>query len=427
MPNKNTNSNKTGSNTAGNTSNNTGNNTNSNTGSRNKRKNMNTNISNCLKECKLFENKDSKVSALSKSAYKNEENYQKSFPEIEKFSKSIADKDKKLIDCCIYNQNNDDGLFCAWVFYKYLVSIGNATDKITFVPLSPASGNRPDWHLEKKMDFITGRNVIICDIAYSLQNLETIAKSAKSMYMIDDHIRTERELKELDTIAILKGNWFIGDDKHSAVAYTWKFFFPNEPAPIIVQYIDNDDRKLHLPFLFYDRAFKSYISFRITHSPYIKKFTNVDAFAKLNNQIENIDKNFMLMVGHYYDELVNNLKDQIAKNASYQKFQGHNVAVLNFNDPALYKMVARQMITNAEKSGNRVDFAVLWGWEYTTNAYKIFLSEKHTGYQPKYNLGAMAQKLGKKGGHHMGGKGTKYIGNFYWPRKKGQDIWDLFE
>jgi hypothetical protein len=42
-------------------------------------------------------------------------------------------------------------------------------------------------------------------------------------------------------------------------------------------------------------------------------------------------------------------------------------------------------------------------------------------------LPALAQRLGQKGGHHLGGKGTKYIGNFYWARKKGQDIWDLFE
>ena len=393
----------------------------------NKRKNMNTKISNCLKSCKLFENKNSKISKFSHSVYETEANYQKSFPEIEKFAKSITEKNRKLIDCCIYNQNNDDGLFSAWVFYKYLVHTGNATDKITFVPLSAASGNRPDWHLEKKLDYIRGRNVIICDIAYSLVNLEVIAKEAKSIYMIDDHPRTEKELKELDTIPKLKGNWFIGDEKHSAVSYTWKFFFQKKTVPVVVQYIDNDDRKLHLPFLFYDRAFKSYISYRITHSPYIKKFTNVDAFAKLDNQIDNIDKNFMLMVGYYYDELVNNLKDQIAKNAAYKRFQGHNVAVLNFNDPALYKMVARQMITNAEKSGNNVDFAVLWGWEYTTNAFKVFISEKHTSKPPRFNLPALAQRLGKKGGHHLGGRGSKYVGNFYWARKKGQDIWDLFE
>lgn len=388
--------------------------------------NINSNVSTCLKDCKLFQNKDVKLSELNAAAYKNEANYQKSFPDITQFAKSIPDKDKEQINCCIYNANNDDGLFSAWVFYKYLLSINKADDSITFVPLAPASGNKPDWHLEKQMDFINGRNVIICDIAYSLPNLELISTGAKRIYIIDDHTRSNKELKELDSINTLKGNWFIGDDRHSAVAYTWKFFFPDEPVPIIVQYIDNDDRKLNLPFLFYDRAFKTYISFRITHSPYIKKLTTCDAFEKLNAQIENIDKNFMLTVGHYYDELVNNIKDQVARNASFQHFQGHPVYVLNYNDPVLYKMVARQMITNAEKAGKDIDFAVLWGWEYTTNAYKIFLSEKHTGKPPRFNLGQLAQKLGKKGGHHMGGKGTKYIGNFYWPRKKGQDIWDLF-
>jgi len=397
-----------------------------NNNSRNRRHNTNKNVSACLKDCKLFQNKDVKISELNRAAYKNEANYQKSFSAIEAFSKTVSDKDKQEINCCIYNASNDDGLFSAWVFYKYLVANNTANDKVTFVPLSPASGNKPDWHLQKQMDYIEGRNVIICDIAYSRANLELIASGAKKIYLIDDHQRTNADLKALDEIDKLKGNWFIGDDQHSAVAYTWKFFFPEEPVPVIVQYIDNDDRKLNLPFLFYDRAFKTYISFRITHSPYIKKFTNIDAFSKLDAQVENIDKNFMLTVGHYYDELVNNLKDQIARNAGYRTFQGHQVAVLNFNDPALYKMVARQMVTNAEKQGKSIDFAVLWGWEYTTNAYKVFMSEKHTGKPPRFNLSELAQKLGKKGGHPMGGHGTKYIGNFYWPRKKGQDIWDLF-
>jgi oligoribonuclease NrnB/cAMP/cGMP phosphodiesterase (DHH superfamily) len=386
---------------------------------------MNSNVSACLKDCKLFENKDVKLSNLNPAAFKNEANYQKSFAEIKEFSKSISEKEEKEINCCIYNASNDDGLFSAYVFYKYLIS-NDINENITFVPLSPASGNKPDWHLEKQMDYIEGRNVIICDIAYSLPNLELIASGAKKIYLIDDHQRTNKELKELDEVDKLKGRWFIGDDTHSAVAYTWKFFFPDEPVPIIIQYIDNDDRKLNLPYLFYDRAFKTYISFRITHSPYIKKFTSMEEFAKLHKQVENIDRNFILTVGHYYDELVNNIKDQVARNASFQYFQGHPVYVLNYNDPVLYKMVARQMITNAEKAGKNIDFAVLWGWEYTTNAYKVFLSEKHTGKPPKYNLSQLAQKLGKKGGHPMGGKGTKYIGNFYWPRKKGQDIWDLF-
>lgn len=393
----------------------------------NKRRKTNRNVSVCLKDCKLFQNKDISMAKLNSAAYKNENAYQKSFDNIVKFSESIDDKEKKRIDCCVYNKNNDDGLFSAWVYYKFLVDNDLASDNIVFIPLSPASGNKVDYHVRNNLDKMKGKVVIICDIAYSFVNLKAISDVAKGMFLVDDHPRSDSELKELDKIDMLKGNWFIGDDKHSAVAYTWKFFFPKDNVPVIVQYIDNDDRKLNLPFLFYDRAFKTYISFRITHSPYVKKFVSVKEFKMLNDQIENIDRNFMLAVGHYYDELVNNIKDQVAKNASYQYFQGHPVTVLNYNDPVLYKMVSRQMITNAERAGKNVDFAVLWGWEYTTNAYKVFLSEKHTGKPPRFNLGVMADKLGKQGGHPMGGKGTRYIGNFYWPRKNGQDIWDLFK
>lgn len=391
----------------------------------NNKRRTNSNVSACLKDCKLFQNKDVSMAKLNRAAYKNENAYQKSFEDIEKFSKTVSDKDKKMINCCVYNRNNDDGLFSAWVYYKFLVKNGLATESIEFIPLSPASGNKVDHILRKNLDKMKGKIVIICDIAYSPVNLNAIASVAKGMFLIDDHPRGEREMKELAGIGMLKGRMFIGNDRHSAVAYTWKFFFPDDAVPVIVQYIDNDDRKLNLPHLLYDRAFKSFISFRITHSPYIKKFVSVREFKMLNDQVENIDKNFMLTVGHYYDELVNNIKDQVAKNASFQYFQGHPVTVLNYNDPVLYKMVGRQMITNAEKMGKKVDFAVLWGWEYTTNAYKVFLSEKHEG-APKFNLGKMAETLGRKGGHPMGGKGTKFIGNFYWPRKQGQDIWDLF-
>lgn len=392
----------------------------------NKRRQVNRNVSACLKDCKLFQNTDVSMAKLDRAAYKNENSYQRSFGDIEKFAKTVSDKDKKLIDCCVYNKNNDDGLFSAWVYYKFLEKNGLASDNIVFLPLSPASGNRVDHLVRKNLDKMKGRVVLICDIAYSVVNLKAIEGVAKGMYLVDDHPRGNAEMKALAGVDMLKGRMFIGDDKHSAVAYTWKFFFPDDAVPMIVQYIDNDDRKLNLPHLHYDRAFKTFISFRITHSPYIRKFVSVKEFKMLDAQIEQIDKNFMLTVGHYYDELVNNIKDQVAKNASFQMFQGHPVTVLNYNDPVLYKMVSRQMITNAERMGKKVDFAVLWGWEYTSNAYKVFLSEKHTGSAPRFNLGKMAENLGRKGGHPMGGKGTKYIGNFYWPRKNGQDIWDLF-
>jgi hypothetical protein len=389
---------------------------------------VNKSISMCLKDCRLFENKGVKVKDIDQIAYKNEMEYQNSFKKspISDFEKSIPEKDKKEISICIYNSNNSDGLFSAWCFYKFLEEHKLISDEIEFIPLSAASGNRVDYRIQKFEQKLRDKCVIILDISYSDSNLEYIASVAKKLYIIDDHKRKNNSSNSLNGIAGLKGNWFIGDDKHSACAYTWHFFFPKVNVPIVIQYMDDNDRKLSLPYIYHHRAFISYINYRIVHSPYMKKFTSCVAFKEFDNMVKDVDKNFMLMVGHYYDELVNNIKEQVARNARLDYFQGHPVYVLNYNDPVLYKMVARQMITNAEKRGDRIDFAVLWGWEYTSNAYKVFISEKH-GPPPKFNLPELAKKLGHEGGHRLAGFGSKWVGNFYWPRDKSHDIWDLFD
>jgi hypothetical protein len=38
----------------------------------------------------------------------------------------------------------------------------------------------------------------------------------------------------------------------------------------------------------------------------------------------------------------------------------------------------------------------------------------------------MAKNLGNIGKTGKGGGGASYVGNFYWPRNKYMDIWDLF-
>ena len=132
----------------------------------------------------------------------------------------------------------------------------------------------------------------------------------------------------------------------------------------------------------------------------------------------------MNVVGHYYDEVENNIKEQIARNAQKRFFQGYPVYVLNYKDPALYKKVAKQMITNAKQRGDNIAFAVLWGFEYTNNCYNVHLSEG-VGV-PKFKLPDIANTLGRIGGTGKGGGGAKNVGNFYWPKNNKMDIWDLF-
>jgi hypothetical protein len=101
------------------------------------------------------------------------------------------------------------------------------------------------------------------------------------------------------------------------------------------------------------------------------------------------------------------------------------VGVLNFNSPALSKPVCRQIITNFRNKGIPIDFVVLWGYEYTSNGYRIQLMDDHSN-SAKIDLSNIARQLGKIGGHPKGGGGHFHDGNFYWPHNNQHDIWELF-
>ena len=356
---------------------------------------------------------------LSINDYKKEiQIYQDSFDTIIDFSKTISTPKKKAINCIIYHAENSDGIMSAYIALNFLKEQGQKN--ITIIPAKPSSGiGQINHRLLKHNNDMKDKNILILDLQYNKANLEHIQSLAKNVYIIDDHEIANKNKKN-------KIEHFIGDNSHACIAYTWKFFYPKKEVPLYVQIIDNDDRKLQLPFLSQFRKISSFYNYRIFHSPYLNiKFDKMEDFVYLDNVTKNEFNLLINMIGHYYEELANNIKDQVARNARKATFQGHPVYVLNYNDPVLYKMVARQMLTNAQKRGDHIDFAVLWGFEYTNNCYKVYLCEFHHG-KPKYNLPQMAKTLGNIGRTGKGGGGASYVGNFYWPHSKDKDIWDLF-
>ena len=359
--------------------------------------------------------KNDNLNKNNKDFSKEIKEYQNSFNDIIDFSKTITEIKKQDINCILYHAENSDGLMSANIAVKYLVE--HKKSDIVFIPMKPSSGEgKLDYRLTKYDNDMKDRNILILDLQYNRENLSYIRNLAKTVYIIDDHPIGNKNDKLC----------FIGDSNHATIAYTWKFFYPKEDVPIYIQIIDNDDRKLQLPFLSKYRSMSSFFNYRIFHNPYLNvKFDKLEDFKNLDKFISD-DYNFLSnMVGHYYDELANNIKDQVARNARRATFQGHPVYVLNYNDPVLSRMVARQMLTNAQKRGDNIHFAVLWGYEYINQAYRVQLCEFHGG-MPKYNLPYIAKTLGNIGGHDKGGGGEKYVGNFYWPRTKDKDIWDLF-
>ena len=190
------------------------------------------------------------------------------------------------------------------------------------------------------------KNIIVVDLAYNIESLDYLKREAKTVIVIDDHIITNKLIKNTK---LNSKNYYIGDEKHTACAYTWKFFYPKKKVIPFVQMIDSDDRKLFLKHIGNTLPIRTYINYRIIHNPHLK-WNDIRSFDKLDKMVNELNPNFAKFVGHYFDELVNNLKDQIAKNAVFGYFEGHSVYILCFNDPALYKVVLRQMVSNAKKA-----------------------------------------------------------------------------
>jgi hypothetical protein len=269
--------------------------------------------------------------------------------------------------------------------------------------MKPHHGINVNKRISGLEDIIKNKNVLILDISYGNNTFDFIKKNSKNMIVIDDHTTTSYK----------DDNIFVGEN-HATVGYTWKFFYPKEKIPKIVQYIDDSDGKLFLPFISHSNLFSVSLGFRFVHN--IFKSMGPDTFSELHELFKNDNVNFWIFLGRYFEEVRDHLKNQIANNARQTEFQGYKVGVLNFNAPSLVKPVGRQILTNMNKNSKKIDFAVLWGYEYSASppAYRIQLIDDHI--QTKINMGDLANKLGKIGGHPKGGGGHQHIGNFYWSK-----------
>lgn len=365
------------------------------------KKNFNKYLGNSVKKLQFNNGKN-----RSDPKYKTEKDYQNSFDDIIKFSEKF--KNKKDIGAIIYHDENNDGVIAAYYAWTYLYK--EHGKDIDFFPLKPGHSPGVDKRVQILLPKLNGKLVLILDLSYNTETLNAIRSNSKGIILIDDHPETSH-------IGDNDKNMFVSHN-HAAVASTYKFFYPKNKVPKIAQYVDDSDGKLFLPFISYSNLFALTIGFRFIHNVY--KLSGNKLFEELDNVLKDDNPNFFIFIGNYYDEVRENIKAQIAKNAKTANFQGYKVAVLNFNAPALSKVVGRQIITNFQNRGEKIDFAVLWGYEYTAEGYRISLIDDHK--QTQINLPQIAKKLGQIGGHPIGGGGHGHDAQFYWSK----DIWMLF-
>ena len=244
--------------------------------------------------------------------YASEKEYHKSFDDIKKYSKSVKASVKKSINCVIFNRSNADGIISAYIVLRYLkekLKANYNSENILLLPTGASSGSRVSDELKRKENKISGKSVIFLDLGSDNATLNYLKKISKSLIVIDDHPIFKNSVSKSN---LNDKNFFIGDDTHSACAYTWKFFYPTKKVNRIVQMIDADDRKIAMKHLGYTRPLQSFFNFRYAHNPQ-KNLSNHKTFDDIDDFINNTNNNLVTLVGHYYDELENNMKDQIAE------------------------------------------------------------------------------------------------------------------
>ena len=134
---------------------------------------------------------------------------------------------------CVYHKNCLDGIAAAWVVWKYFHG------EVALVPCG--YGDEPPD--------VTDRDIIIVDFSFSLPVMKRLLSACRSMVWIDHHksaLEGLGELLEHDTFQRLQTMTGVSS---SGCGLAWDFYFPNEPLPNPLTFIqDRDLWKFELPY-----------------------------------------------------------------------------------------------------------------------------------------------------------------------------------
>lgn len=167
-------------------------------------------------------------------------------------------------DVCFYHFPCDDGFASAWV----------ARRKWPAVVMAPTN-----YGLAVPDADIAGKNLLIADFSYKPDVLaELVRRGAHSIVILDHHKTAEADLKDFK-VEMCGGAQFAAADvdgmfrdmhelsrppivarfdmDRSGAALTWEFCFPDMPAPVFIQFIE--DRDLWRFKLKETRAFSLYL------------------------------------------------------------------------------------------------------------------------------------------------------------------------
>lgn len=128
---------------------------------------------------------------------------------------------KKIL--VLYHGNCMDGSAGAWIAWKKL---GGTAE---YLPQERTS--IPDSSI------FQDKEVYVIDYSFSKEQILSFEKSAKKFVCIDHHISAKEAVESLKEYTF--------DTAHSGSYLAWKYFFPEEKVPLLIEYISDSDTWTH--------------------------------------------------------------------------------------------------------------------------------------------------------------------------------------
>lgn len=132
---------------------------------------------------------------------------------------------KDDIDCVIYHSPCSDGTASAAIAKHYL-SQKFPDRKVQYIGIRAGSRLPAD---------LVADNVLICDVCFRYSDMLLLSQRVKKYLVLDHHKSSKLDLQE-----IAEDNK-IFDMERSGAMITWEYFYANQPAPLLIQHIQDRD------------------------------------------------------------------------------------------------------------------------------------------------------------------------------------------
>ena len=325
--------------------------------------------------------------------YHHLKDYQDSFEDIDKFRETHWAKEDCIFDVVLMHDNSD-GVFSTFAYWLWRTENGSK-NLDTFIVLTSKPEKRgeqtggateqapPSITLSRIWHQLINKRVLVLDLNYSSNIQDWFYEHCKKVLFIDDHSEKGNNKKSKSKQKQEQKPWLFIGQNHSSAAYTHKFFFPQQEIPLIFVYVDNQDRKLHSPFLPYPAPLITYIT-----SHFIKRIHNPQAYdpkKELWGYLLYLMQNPVAMLlaiktGSNMDEIKDLEKDEAVKHACFGKLHipnlpSYKVGILNLDHDVLTKVTGKEILTLSKKMGDVLDISILWGQHYNKDKYHITVTK----------------------------------------------------